>query len=391
MEEFRIELADRLSQVPPYLFSEIDKAKRKAIEEGVDIINLGIGDPDIPTPENIVKALCETAPNPENHRYPSYEGMLELRREFSLYIKRRFGVQLDPATEVLTLIGSKEGIAHLPLGFVNAGDFVLIPDPGYPVYTASTVLAGGIPYYFPLLAENQFRPDFDLIDPQIAERSKLMFLNYPNNPTAATANKEVFEKAVEFAKRYNIIICQDAAYCELSLDEHTPVSILEVPGGKDVSIEFHSLSKTYNMTGWRIGFAVGNRDIISGLGRIKTNVDSGVFQAIQYAGMAALRTPAEIVTKNVAIYRERRDTLIDGLNSIGWDIPKPKATFYVWAQVPPGYTSSELCTTLLNKAGIVTTPGNGFGQNGEGYFRMALTVKKERLREAVNRIKNIKI
>jgi LL-diaminopimelate aminotransferase len=391
MEEFRIELADRLSQLPPYLFSEIDKAKRKAVEEGVDIINLGIGDPDIPTPDNIIRALCETAPNPENHRYPSYEGMLELRREFGLYMKRRFNVQLDPVSEVLTLIGSKEGIAHLPLAFVNPNDFVLIPDPGYPVYTASTVLAGGISYYFPLLADNHFLPDFDAIDPQIASRAKLLFLNYPNNPTAATATSDVFERAVEFARRHNVIICQDAAYCELSLDDNRPVSILEVPGAKDVSIEFHSLSKTYNMTGWRIGFAVGNREVISALGKIKTNVDSGVFQAIQYAGMAALRTPPQIVANNVSIYRGRRDIMIDGLNSLGWHVPKPKATFYVWAQVPPGYTSSELCTTLLKNAGIVTTPGNGFGPNGEGYFRMALTVKKERLLEALERIKKIRI
>ncbi|RJP74365.1 MAG: LL-diaminopimelate aminotransferase [Candidatus Abyssobacteria bacterium SURF_17] len=391
MDHFQIERAQRLSQLPPYLFSEIDKAKRKAIEEGIDIINLGIGDPDMPTPENIIRALCDTAANPANHRYPSYEGLLELRHEFSLYMKRRFDVELSPDNEVLTLIGSKEGIAHLPLALVNPGDFVLIPDPGYPVYRASTVFAGGIPYTFPLLADNDFLPDFDDIDPQIAERAKLIFLNYPNNPTAAVADRGLFERAVEFAKKHNIIICQDAAYCELAFDGHRPVSILEAPGGKDVAVEFHSLSKTYNMTGWRVGFAAGNRDIISALGAVKTNIDSGVFQAVQYAGIAALRTPVNIAADIVSTYAERRDTLVDGLNSLGWRVPKPKATFYLWVTVPPGYTSTELTTMLLKEAGIVTTPGIGFGRNGEGYIRMALTVKKERLAEAVERIKNIRI
>lgn len=391
MDEFRIERAQRLGLLPPYLFSEIDKAKARAIEQGMDIINLGIGDPDMPTPDNIIKVLCETAKNAENHRYSSYEGMLDTRHEFSLYMQRRFDVQLDPASEVLTLIGSKEGIAHIPLAFVNPGDFVLVPDPGYPVYNASAVLAGGIPYAFPLLADNGFLPDFEQIDPQIADRAKLIFLNYPNNPTAAVANREIFEKAVEFAKTHNIIICQDAAYCELAYDGHKPLSILEVAGAKDVAIEFHSLSKTYNMTGWRIGFAVGNADIISALGAVKTYVDSGVFQAIQHAGIEALRTPARTVADIMSIYEERRDTIIDGLQSLGWKVPRPKATFYVWIPAPPGYTSSELATLLLEKAGIVTTPGIGFGKSGEGFIRMTLTVGKERLAEAIERIKGIRI
>ncbi len=390
MKEFRIERAKRLGQLPPYLFAEIDKAKHKAIEEGMDIINLGIGDPDMPTPDNIVEALCETAASAENHRYPSYEGMFEMRREFSLYMERRFDVRLDPATEAITLIGSKEGIAHLPLAFVDPGDLVLVPDPGYPVYNASTVLAGGIPHAFPLPADNDFLPDFDRIGPQIADRAKLMFLNYPNNPTAAVADRAFFEKAVEFARKHNIIICQDAAYCELAYDGHKPVSILEVPGAMDVAIEFHSLSKTYNMTGWRIGFAVGNREIVSALGAVKTNVDSGVFRAIQYAGMAALRSPERTVADIMSIYAERRDTLVDGLQSLGWQVPKPKATFYVWAPTPSGYTSSELSTMLLKETGIVTTPGIGFGRNGENYIRIALTVGKERLAEAVERIKKVR-
>jgi LL-diaminopimelate aminotransferase len=253
------------------------------------------------------------------------------------------------------------------------------------------VLAGGIPYAFPLLADNGFLPDFEQIDPQIADRAKLIFLNYPNNPTAAVANREIFEKAVEFAKTHNIIICQDAAYCELAYDGHKPLSILEVAGAKDVAIEFHSLSKTYNMTGWRIGFAVGNADIVAALGTVKTNVDSGVFQAIQYAAIEALRTPARTVADIMSIYEERRDTIIDGLQSLGWKVPRPKATFYVWIPAPPGYTSSELATLLLEKAGIVTTPGIGFGKSGEGFIRMTLTVGKERLAEAVERIKGIRI
>ena len=391
MDDFRMERAQRLGQLPPYLFSEIDKAKARAIEQGMDIINLGIGDPDMPTPDNIIKVLCKTAKNTENHRYSSYEGMLETRHEFSLYMQRRFNVQLDPASEVLTLIGSKEGIAHTPLAFVNPGDFVLVPDPGYPVYNASAVLAGWIPYTFPLLADNGFLPDFEQIDPQIADRAKLIFLNYPNNPTAAVASREIFEKAVEFAKTHNIIICQDAAYCELAYDGHKPLSILEVAGAKDVAIEFHSLSKTYNMTGWRIGFAVGNRKIISALGAVKTYIDSGVFQAVQYAAIEALRTPARTVADIMSIYEERRDTIIDGLQSLGWKVPRPKATFYVWIPAPPGYTSSELATLLLEKAGIVTTPGVGFGKSGEGFIRMTLTVGKERLAEAVERIKGIRI
>ena len=391
MNEYKIERAKRLGQLPPYLFSEIDKAKARAIERGMDIINLGIGDPDMPTPDNIIEVLCETVHDARNHQYPSYEGMPEMREEFGLYMERRFGVQLDPATEVLTLIGSKEGVAHLPLAFVNPGDVVLVPDPGYPVYNASTVLAGGKPYAFPLSAENDFLPDFRQIDPKKADKATLMFLNYPNNPTAAVATKEMFEEAVEFAKKHNLVIAQDAAYSELAYDDYKPISILEVDGGKDVSVEFHSLSKTYNMTGWRIGFAVGNKEIISALGAVKTNIDSGVFQPVQLAGMAALRSPQKIVSDIMAIYEGRRDVLIDGLQSLGWKVPKPKATFYVWIPVQGGHTSAELTSLLLEKAGIVTTPGNGFGENGEGFIRMALTVGEERLAEAVERIRDLQI
>jgi len=389
MGDLQFKIADRLNQLPPYLFSEIDKAKQKAIEQGVDIINLGIGDPDRPTPEPIVKALAEAGARPENHQYPSYQGLLELRREFGAYMKRRFQVEIDPATEALALIGSKEGIAHLPIAFVNPDDVVLIPDPGYPVYAAGTIFAGGIPHYMPLTAENGFLPDLDRIDPKVAARAKLLWLNYPNNPTAAIAGPDFYEKAVAFARKNNIIICQDAAYAELAFDGLRPISILETPGAKELAVEFHSLSKTYNMTGWRIGLAVGNAQIIAGLGAVKTNVDSGVFRAVQQAAIAALKTPAAAVAQNAAVYQERRDVLVDGLNSLGWEVTKPKATFYVWTPVPKGYTSSELTAKLLKETGIVTTPGVGFGKQGEGYIRFALTVDKKRLAEAVERIRKV--
>jgi len=390
MSDLRFQPAERLTKLPPYLFSEIDKAKQKAIEQGVDIINLGIGDPDKPTPEIIINALAKASAKPENHQYPSYAGLLDLRREFCAYMKRRFGVSLDPATEALALIGSKEGIAHLPMAYVNPGDYVLVPDPGYPVYAAGTIFAGGIPHYMPLKAENGFLPDLEAVDPQIAEKAKLLWLNYPNNPTAAVADKAFFEKAVAFAQKYNVILCQDAAYCEVAFDNLRPVSILEADGAKDVAIEFHSLSKTYNMTGWRIGVAVGNAEIVSALGKVKTNVDSGIFRAIQHAGIAALQIPEKTVATHSALYQERRDVLVDGLRSLGWDVPKPKATFYVWAPVPKGYSSSQMAKKLLSEAGIVVTPGIGFGQNGEGYIRFALTVDKGRLADALARLKTIK-
>jgi LL-diaminopimelate aminotransferase len=390
MSDLRFQPAERLTKLPPYLFSEIDKAKQMAIEEGVDIINLGIGDPDKPTPDVIVQALAEAGAKPENHQYPSYSGLLDLRREFCSYMKRRFGVELDPVTEALALIGSKEGIAHLPMAYVNPGDHVLVPDPGYPVYAAGTIFAAGIPYYMPLRAQNGFLPDFGAIDPEVAKKAKLLWLNYPNNPTAAVADKAFFEKAVAFAQKYNIILCQDAAYAEVAFDGVRPVSVLEATGAKDVAIEFHSLSKTYNMTGWRIGVAVGNAEIVSALGKVKTNVDSGVFRAIQRAAIAALHMPAESVARNAAVYQERRDVLVEGLRSLGWNVSKPKATFYVWAPVPKGHSSSDLAWKMLSEAGIVVTPGVGFGTQGEGYIRFALTVDKARLAEAIERIRRLK-
>jgi LL-diaminopimelate aminotransferase len=385
----KIERASRLKHLPPYLFAEIDRIKKQAISDGRDIIDLGVGDPDKPTPMHIIEKLYEAAQQPENHRYAMDMGLLKLREAIANWYKRRFNVSLNPDTEVLPLLGSKEGIAHIPLAFVNHGDEVLVPDPCYPPYKSGTILAGGIPYLMPLLAENNFLPDFNAIDYQVAKRAKIMFLNYPNNPTAATATKEFFAKAIEYANENNIIICHDAAYSEMAYDGYRPASFLEVDGSKDVGIEFHSLSKTYNMTGWRLGFACGNAEVVSALRTVKSNIDSGVFQAVQFSGIIALETDQAHIDELNMMYQRRRDVLVDGLNNLGWKVDKPKATFYVWIPVPPGYTSSELTKSLLQKANIVTTPGVGFGPNGEGFIRMALTVTEDRIAQAVERIKRL--
>ena len=383
--------SQRLKQIPPYLFAEIDRLKNEMIRRGVDVIDLGVGDPDLPTPPHIVERLKEAAEDPENHRYPSYNGLFSFRRAVSDWYKRRFGVDLDPEREVIALIGSKEGIAHLPLAFVDPGDVVLVPNPAYPVYHIGTIFAGGRPYYMPLLEENGFLPDLEKIPKDIARRAKLIFVNYPNNPTAAVADLDFFERLKRFAKKYNIIVCHDAAYTELSYDGYRPPSFLEVKGSKEIAIEFHSLSKTYNMTGWRIGFAVGNADVIKALKEVKSNIDSGVFQAVQWAAIAALEGSEDAVEKNRRIFQERRDILIDGLRKIGLHVQRAKATFYLWARVPSGYSSASFSRFLLERAGIVTTPGSGFGDAGEGYIRIALTVPKGRIIEAVKRLANLKI
>ena len=386
----RIEKAKRIDQIPPYLFAEIDKKKQEMRKKGVDLIDLGIGDPDLPTPKLIIERLKAAAEDPKNHRYPSYEGMIEFRKAVARWYERRFGVHLDPQTEVLSLIGSKEGIAHIPLAFVNPGDYVLVPTPGYPVYRVSTLFAGGIPYFLTLRKENGFLPNLSDIPEEVAEKAKLLFINYPNNPTSAIAEKSFFEEVVAFARRYEIIVCHDAAYSEIAFDGYLPLSFMEVDGAKEVGIEFHSLSKTFNMTGWRIGFAVGHAEIVSALGRVKTNIDSGVFQAIQEAGTEALNHFDTPFPEIIQIYERRRDILVKGLREIGLEVDLPRATFYVWFQVPRGYTSAQFASFLIEKAGIVATPGNGFGEEGEGYIRMALTVDEKRLKEAIDRLKGIK-
>ena len=299
---------------------------------------------------------------------------------------KRFGVKLDPFTEVVSLIGSKEGIAHIPLCFVDPGDVCLVPDPGYPVYSIGVLFAGGESYKMPLLAENGFLPELSAIPSEVAKAAKLLYLNYPNNPTGAVADRSFFQEVVEFARDNQIIVCHDAAYTEVAFDGYKPLSFLEIPGAKEVGIEFHSLSKTYNMTGWRIGWAAGNKDVISALGRIKTNIDSGIFEAIQYAGVEALTGPQDCLADNIKIYTHRRDLLVEGLNSLGWPLEKPKATIYVWAPVPEGMSSADFAALLLEKAGVVVTPGIGYGESGEGYFRMSITLPTERLQEGLQRI-----
>ncbi len=385
------ERAERLRKLPPYLFKELDRKKEEAIDRGMDVIDLGVGDPDLPTPQPIVDAIKEAVQDPENHRYPSYSGMLEFREAVSKWYKKRFHVSLDPEKEVVSLIGSKEGIAHFPLAFIDPGDIALVPSPAYPVYNISTIFSGGISYFMPLLEKNNFLPDLEAIPEDIAKRAKIMFINYPNNPTSAISSRDFFEEVVRFAKRYNIIVCHDAAYTELTFDGYKAPSFLETDGAMDVGIEFHSLSKTYNMTGWRIGFAAGNMELISALGAIKSNIDSGVFQAVQIAAIKALELDESWIKKNIDIYRRRRALFIDALSRVGLSAKDSKATFYLWINVPEGYTSAGFASRLLDEAGIVVTPGNGFGEPGEGYIRISVTQKDERLEEAVRRIENIKL
>lgn len=381
------EISERMKKIPPYLFAEIDAMKRKKISEGVRVIDLGIGDPDLPTPKHIVSAMQKAVEKVERQKYPSYEGMLEFRESVAEFYKRRKKVELDPHKEIIALIGSKEGIAHLPLAFVNEGDYILVPDPGYPVYYASTVMAGGRPFYMPLHEENRFLPDLDSIPEEVIKRTKIMFLNYPNNPTAAVADKEFIKTAIDFCIDNKIILAHDYAYGEIGLDGYRPISFLEFDNAFEITIEFNSLSKTYNMTGWRIGFACGNEEIVKGLLKVKTNVDSGVFEAVQEAGIAALRGSDEFIEENCKIYAERRDILIEGLKKLGFEVQKPLATFYVWCKV--NGSSIEFVKRILDSAGIVATPGIGFGKNGEGYVRFALTRSKELIAEAVKRLEKL--
>ncbi len=382
----RFPLADRIAGLPPYLFASIDKMKREAIRQGKDIINLGVGDPDLPTPAPIVARLQQAAADPRHHQYPSYEGMLSFRQAVADWYLRRFGVTLDAEREVLTLIGSKEGIGHIPLAFINPGDTVLMTSPGYPVYHTGTLFAGGRSYHISLLAKNGFLPDLAAIPQEVLSSAKMLFINSPNNPTAATADLPFFESVVAFAHRHHLLVCHDAAYSEIYYDGKRPPSFLEVDGAKEIGIEFHSLSKTFNMTGWRIGFVVGNAEAVAGLGKVKSNLDSGVFEAIQEAGIAALEMADADLSAIRTIYQERRDVLIPGLQKLGFAATPPPASFYTWIPTPTGVASSDLTARLISEAGIVTTPGRGFGEAGEGYIRMTLTVSAERLQEALFRM-----
>lgn len=382
----RIETAKNLRKLPPYLFVEIDRAKRQARQEGRDLIDLGIGDPDLPTPKHIIEALYKAAQEPVNHRYALDAGMPKFRQEIANWYRKRFKVCLDEDTEILPLIGSKEGIAHIPFAFLDTGDVCLVPDPAYPAYRNAAVLAGGVPVVMPLLEENNFLPDLSKITLTQAKKTKLMFINYPNNPTSAIADLAFYKNVIKFARKYNIIVCSDLAYSELSYDGYAPPSILELNGAKEVAVEFHSLSKTYNMTGWRAGWVCGNRDVVAALGKFKSNIDSGIFQAIQIAGVEALKSPASLINSLCNVYKERRDALVGGLKNLGWPAQAPRATFYIWTRIPFKMSSIDFCRLLLKKADIVATPGIGFGKYGEGYVRFALTQNKNKIKEAIRRM-----
>jgi len=375
-----------MSNLPPYLFARIDEMKADQVKKGVDIIDLGVGDPDLATPDHIVAALCKAAKNPENHHYPSYAGMPEYRTAVAGWYRKRFGVSLDPGNEVLTLMGSKDGIAHIAEAFVSPKDYVLAPSPGYPVYRTGTLFAEGRIHEMPLVRENGFVPVLDDIPNKVAKAAKLMFINYPNNPTAAIAPAGFYKEVVDFAAENTIVVVSDNAYSEIAFDGYCAPSFLETKGAMEVGIEMHSLSKTYNMTGWRIGMAVGNAEILAGLGRVKTNVDSGVFNAVQHAAITALSGPQDCVRQACAIYQERRDVLVAGLREIGFDVPLPKATFYVWL---PVNDCMAFAAKLLNETGIVATPGVGFGSSGEGYVRFAVTRPVARIREAIDRMRRL--
>ncbi len=380
-------VSKRILDLPPYLFAELDRAKRAMIAEGKDVIDLGVGDPDLPTPDPIIRALQKASEDPSHHRYPSYEGLADFRRAVAGWYRRRFGVELDPLRQVLSLIGSKEGIAHLPLAFVDPGDVGLYTDPGYPVYPVSIAFAGGEAVSLPLKRENGFLPDLDAVEEEKARRAKILFFNYPNNPTSASADRTFFEKVVRFCRRYDILACHDAAYSEIAFDGYRPPSFLETDGAQEIGVEFHSLSKTFNMTGWRVGFCVGNPEAVMALGKVKTNIDSGIFEALQIAGIEALSRAEEIPGKLCEIYRARRDLVLSGLRSCGLDPFEPRATFYIWTSIPGSKDSRKFCKELLLETGVVATPGVGFGEHGEGYFRISLTQPEGRLEEALFRIR----
>ena len=377
----------RLSKIPPYLFVKIEEKKAELTKKGIDIIDFGIGDPDLATPAHIFKKMHEVLETKDAGQYPSTKGELGYRQAVADWYKKRFNVDLDPVNEVCSLIGSKEGLAHLPLAYIDPGDVSLIPDPSYPVYKICTTLAGGDPYLLPLTAENNFLANLDSIPKDVVQRARLLYVNYPNNPTGAVASREYLEKCVEFCKKNHILLVSDLAYSEMGYDGYRPTSVLEILGAKEVTIEFHSLSKTYNMTGWRIGMAVGNSEAVQALATIKSNLDSGAFKAVQFAAIEALSASQDCVMENNKVFAERRNVLYDGLTSLGFQLPKPQATFYMWVPVPKGETSASFTQKLLEKCGILVVPGNGYGPSGEGYVRFAITIPKERIKLAIERMK----
>jgi LL-diaminopimelate aminotransferase len=387
----RFEPTDRIKALPPYLFVEIDRKKRALVEAGKDVIDFGIGDPERPTHRFIVDRLKQAAEDPANHRYPLGHGCPGFRRQAAEFFERRYGVTLDPQREILTLIGSKEGIGHLPLAVVNPGQGVLIPNPGYPAYRATTIFAGGVPHDLPLTEERGWLPDLDAIPADVAGNTVLMYLNYPNNPTGACASREFLERALAFARKHEIVLAHDAAYNEMYFGDERPPSILEIRGARETAIEFHSTSKTFNMTGWRLGFAAGNPDVLAALAKIKSNLDSGQFAAVQEAGIAAYAGfDRPELHEARATYAERARVLAAGLREVGFRVAQPRATFYVWAAVPTGYDSTTAANRLLEEANVIGVPGHGFGSCGEGYLRFATTVDLDRTRAALSRIRELK-
>ena len=372
-------LSRRVKELPPYLFVEISKKIAEKKAKGEEVVNFAIGDPDMPTPAHILERLCKAAQEPVNHRYPETEGLPEFRKAIAQWYQKRFAVSLDPDKEVLPLWGAKDGIAHVAFCLVDYGDVVLVPDPGYPVYSIGTMFAGGRPYFLPLTEGNNFLPNFEAVPDYILRKAKLLWINYPNNPTAAVADLDFFNQVVQFAKKHDLVVCHDGPYSEVAFDGYKPVSFLEADGAKEVGIEFHSLSKTYNMTGWRIAMAVGNVELINALLRFKSNIDSGISQAVQYAAIEALSGPQDCIEEHNAIYQRRRDLICDVLNDIGLEAKPPKASLYIWAKVPEGYTSVGFATSLLDEVGVVVTPGTGYGKHGEGYVRLSLTIPDAQL------------
>ena len=386
-----MKFASRIEKVPPYLFVGISRKIAEKRAQGIDVISFGIGDPDIPTPENVVEKLREAALDSPNHRYPETDGLPEFRQAVADWYQRRFGISVHPDKETLPLIGAKEGIGHAALCFIEPGDIALVPDPGYPVYSVGTWFAGGECHWMPLLEENGWMPDLDAISDDVADKAKVIWLNYPNNPTGAIADAGYFAKVVDFAKAHDIAVMHDASYSEVAFDGYRPISFLETPGAIDVGVEFHSLSKSYNMTGWRLGMAVGNEDIISALMVIKSNLDSGVPNAIQYMGMEAMELSQNAIDERNAIYEHRRDRVVQTLRDIGLDAIPPKASLYVWTRIPEGFTSAEFTALLLDEADIVVTPGNGYGEYGEGYIRLSLTINDEDMEKGLARLSDWQI
>ena len=386
-----MKFASRMDRVPPYLFVEISRKIAEKKAQGIDVISFGIGDPDIPTPASVVNRLRDTALDTPNHRYPETDGLPEFRQAVADWYQRRFGISVRPDEETLPLIGAKEGIGHAALCFIEPGDIALVPDPGYPVYSVGTWFAGGECHWMPLLEENGWLPDLDAIPEDAARKAKVIWLNYPNNPTGAIADGDYFAKVVEFAKAYDIAVLHDASYSEVAFDGYRPVSFLETPGAMDVGVEFHSLSKSYNMTGWRLGMAVGNADIISALMVVKSNLDSGVPNAIQYMGIEAMALSQDDIDARNRVYERRRDRVVQTLQAVGLDAIQPKASLYVWTRIPQGFSSAEFTAKLLEEANIVVTPGNGYGQYGESYIRLSLTIGDDDMERGLERLADISI